>query len=105
MLWQSVVGKLWFTILLLVSAVLAILMVLLLQSLEQFNLKEAETQLQKHTTMVASIYEEHGNEPNRKEMIRQYGENFNINIAIFEEGQKSWGSENHLDVTLPASFS
>lgn len=104
MLWQSVVGKLWFTILLLVSAVLAILMVLLLQSLEQFNLKEAETQLQKHTTMVASIYEEHGNEPNRSEMIRQYGENFNINIAIFEDGQKTWGSENHLDVTLPASF-
>ncbi|MFK3937912.1 ATP-binding protein [Alkalihalobacillus sp. NPDC078783] len=104
MLWQSVVGKLWFTILLLVSAVLAILMVLLLQSLEQFNLKEAETQLQKHTTMVASIYEEQGNEPNGREMIRQYGENFNINIAIFEDGQKSWGSENHLDVTLPASF-
>ena len=104
MLWQSVVGKLWFTILLLVSAVLAILMVLLLQSLEQFNLKEAETQLQKHTAMVASIYEEQGDVPEGREMISNYGANFNTNIAIFEEGQKVWGSENHLEVMLPPSI-
>ncbi|MDQ0205865.1 two-component system sensor histidine kinase ResE [Alkalicoccobacillus murimartini] len=98
------VGKLWFTILLLVSAVLSILMVLLLQSLEQFNLTEAETQLQKHAAMVASIYEEQGTEPEGKDMISKYGENFATNIAIFEDGQKVWGSENHLDVMLPPSW-
>ncbi|WP_306461605.1 ATP-binding protein [Alkalicoccobacillus porphyridii] len=101
MLWQSVVGKLWFTILLLVSVVLSILMVLLLRSLEQHNLTEAETQLQKHASMLATIYEEQGNDPDNREMIDRYGENFSSNIAIFEAGEKVWSSENYLPFRLP----
>ena len=81
--WQVMVYNL-----LLVSVGIDHLMVLLLRSLEQHNLSEAETQLQKHATMLATIFEEQGNDPENRDMIDRYGENFASNIAIFEGRRK-----------------
>ncbi|WP_374723445.1 ATP-binding protein [Calidifontibacillus erzurumensis] len=55
--WRSVVGKLWFTILLLVSAVLFLLTILLLQFFETFHVTEAEKELTQLAAKVANIME------------------------------------------------
>lgn len=55
MLWRSVVGKLWFTILLLVSFVLFILTVLLLQFFENFHIMEAEKDLTQEATKISKV--------------------------------------------------
>lgn len=55
--WRSVVGKLWFTILLLVSAVLLLLTILLLQFFETFHVSEAEKELTQLATKVSKIME------------------------------------------------
>ncbi|HHY71666.1 MAG TPA: cell wall metabolism sensor histidine kinase WalK [Bacillus bacterium] len=55
--WRSVVGKLWFTILLLVSSVLVILTILLLQFFENFHVTEAERELTQLATKVSKIME------------------------------------------------
>ncbi len=93
MLWRSVVGKLWFTILLLVSVVLSILMMLLLQSFERFNLNEAESQLANHATMIASIYEGYHSQNEALQTISQYGNALNLDIIILVEGEKVLSSD------------
>ncbi|TCP31686.1 two-component system sensor histidine kinase ResE [Scopulibacillus darangshiensis] len=55
MIWRSVVGKLWLTILLLVSVVLFFLTVLLLQFFENFHVGEAENQMKQIALKVSDI--------------------------------------------------
>ncbi|MFC0523109.1 ATP-binding protein [Pontibacillus salicampi] len=59
MFWRSVVGKLWFTILLLVSFVLFILTVLLLEFFENYHVYQAEQELMETAKKVSSIVDEH----------------------------------------------
>ena len=56
---RSVVGKLWFTILLLVSFVLLILTVLLLEFFENFNTQQVENDLAATAVRVVKILEEY----------------------------------------------
>ncbi|KHF38885.1 ATP-binding protein [Halalkalibacter okhensis] len=93
MFWRSVVGKLWFTILALVSVVLSILMVLMLQSFERFHVNEAESQLLNHATMIASMYEGYENERDALYTIDQYGRAFDTHIIILVEGEKTWSTD------------
>ncbi|WP_332697331.1 ATP-binding protein [Halalkalibacter lacteus] len=93
MLWRSVVGKLWFTILLLVSVVLSILMVLLLQSFERFHVNEAESQLVNHANMIASIYEGYEVESDALYTIAQYGSAFEMHVIFLVEGEKVWSTD------------
>ncbi|WP_059106029.1 ATP-binding protein [Shouchella shacheensis] len=92
MFWHSVVGKLWFTILLLVTVVLTILMVMLLRSLENFNLNKAETQLGNYADMAISIYNAH-DEDTTTTLLNEYSETFDANIVIVEDGLKAWSAE------------
>ncbi|ERN54581.1 cell wall metabolism sensor histidine kinase WalK [Alkalihalophilus marmarensis] len=94
MLWRSVVGKLWFTILLLVSVVLTILMVLLLQSFERFHVNEAESQLVNHANMIAAIFDGYDEQDDALRTISQYGSSFETHALIFVEGTKVWGTNN-----------
>lgn len=59
---RSVVGKLWFTILLLVSFILFILTVMLLQFFENYHISETEKGLLNTANKIASILEEHDEE-------------------------------------------
>jgi two-component system sensor histidine kinase ResE len=59
MFWRSVVGKLWFTILLLVSFVLLILTVMLLEFFENYHAKETERELTNTALKIAEMLEEH----------------------------------------------
>lgn len=105
MLWRSVVGKLWLTIILLVSVVLTILMVLLLQSFERFHVDEAESQLVNHANMIASIYEGYDSEEDALQMISQYGEAFQTHAILLVEGEKLWSSgEGSHQVALETLF-
>ncbi|MFC3882765.1 ATP-binding protein [Bacillus songklensis] len=57
MFWRSVVGKLWFTILLLVSFVLFTLTILLLEFFENYHVNEAEKELTRKAVKISHIME------------------------------------------------
>ncbi|QDP40502.1 ATP-binding protein [Radiobacillus deserti] len=58
MIWRSVVGKLWITILLLVSFVLFILTILLLEFFENFHVSEAEDDLMQSANKIAEMIDQ-----------------------------------------------
>ncbi|WP_035340081.1 ATP-binding protein [Alkalihalobacillus hemicellulosilyticus] len=94
MLWRSVVGKLWLTIILLVTFVLTLLMVLLLQSFERVHVNTAESQLMNHAQMVASMYERYEQEE-ALYVIQEYAETFDTKLILLIEGEKVLSTENH----------
>ena len=57
MIWRSVVGKLWLTIILLVAFVLSILTILLLQFFEDFHVEKEAEQMERLANKVASVIE------------------------------------------------
>ena len=59
-LWNSVVGKLWITILLLVSFVLFIVTVLLLEFFGNYHSESVEETLNKEAATIARIFNDHG---------------------------------------------
>lgn len=60
-IWNSVVGKLWGTILLLVLFVLFIITVLMLEFLEDFHTEQAEETLRQEAATIGKIVEQHDN--------------------------------------------
>ncbi|PUB09698.1 ATP-binding protein [Paenisporosarcina sp. OV554] len=58
-IWNSVVGKLWVTILLLVSFVLFIITILMLEFLGNYHIEQAEASLRKEANTIARIVNEH----------------------------------------------
>ncbi|MCL6587471.1 MAG: HAMP domain-containing protein, partial [Anoxybacillus sp.] len=60
--WRSVVGKLWATILLLVSCVLVVLTMLLLKFFETYHVQEAEKELTQLAVKVAEVMHERQDE-------------------------------------------
>ncbi|MCR1289293.1 ATP-binding protein [Alkalihalobacillus clausii] len=93
MLWQSVVGKLWFTILLLVTAVLTILMVLLLRFTEGNAIEEAESRLNSYANMAKTMYETHSDETSTYDYLQSLSDEFQINITIIKNGAKAWSAQ------------
>ncbi len=72
MFWRSVVGKLWFTILLLVSFVLFILTVLLLEFFENYHVFQAEKELMQSAEKISSI-------------VKEYDEDRDLALSISEK--------------------
>ncbi|EIJ78724.1 Redox sensor histidine kinase ResE [Bacillus methanolicus PB1] len=62
MLWRSVVGKLWITIIFLVSFVLFILTVMLLGYFENYHIEETEKGLTETANRISQVLEEHAPE-------------------------------------------
>lgn len=62
-IWNSIVGKLWATILLLVSFVLFIVTVLLLEFLDNFHTKQAEDSLRREARTIGKIVLDHNTTP------------------------------------------
>lgn len=62
MFWRSVVGKLWVTILLLVSFVLFILTVMLLEFFENYHINETRNGLTNTAEKIAGVLEDHSGE-------------------------------------------
>nr|WP_083465570.1 hypothetical protein [Thalassobacillus sp. C254] len=107
MLWRSVVGKLWLTILLLVSVVLLLLTVLLLQFFEGFHINEAEEQLTNHANVIASLMEEYDDDIEALETIEGIAASYETRLTIFEGTEHIWSStaEDPYNVYLPQTFS
>lgn len=57
-IWNSVVGKLWGTIMLLVLFVLFIVTVLMLEFLEDFHTQQAENKLRQEASLISNIFNE-----------------------------------------------
>ncbi|MDM5316063.1 ATP-binding protein [Fictibacillus sp. b24] len=97
MIWRSVVGKLWITILLLVSVVLTLLTILLTQFFETFYDSQAREQLTKMADRLVLIME---SDENREEAIRitsEMAEAYSMSIMIIDENQDSFMSQNLYD--------
>ncbi|WP_198508881.1 ATP-binding protein [Bacillus sp. FJAT-44742] len=106
MLWRSVVGKLWLTILLLVSVVLLLLTVLLLQFFEGFHINEAEEQLTNHANVIASLMEEFDDDIEALETIEGIAASYETRLTIFEGTEHIWSStaEDPYNVYLPSDI-
>jgi len=62
-IWNSIVGKLWGTILLLVTFILFIVTALLLEFLGNFHREQAEDSLRREATMIGNVGLEHEDQP------------------------------------------
>ncbi|SER45846.1 ATP-binding protein [Salipaludibacillus aurantiacus] len=101
MFWRSVVGKLWFTILLLVSVVLIILTILLLQYFERFHTDQAESELMNHANLIVSLLEEEGTDETALAMSRTISETYSTEALIIFNDDEFWYSSENGDHDLP----
>lgn len=69
-IWNSIVGKLWVTILLLVSFVLFIFTVLMLEFLQNYHNQQAETSLRQTASTIAGIIDERAEGHTPAEIIK-----------------------------------
>jgi len=80
-IWNSIVGKLWVTILLLVSFVLFIVTVLLLEFLGNFHSETVEETLHNEANMIARIFNDHEGESTLSIVGEVLGDETNAVIA------------------------
>ncbi|RXJ03879.1 HAMP domain-containing protein [Anaerobacillus alkaliphilus] len=97
MFWRSVVGKLWFTFLLLVSVVLTVLTIMLLQYFEKFHTDQAEEQLTNHAVMIASILEEYETEEAALSTTQRIIDNYAMKLLLVLDGDEFWYYPNEND--------
>ncbi|RBW70337.1 ATP-binding protein [Bacillus taeanensis] len=94
MFWKSVVGKLWFTIILLVSVVLFVLTILLLQFFENFHVTQAEQQLTKLADKVAAIMENYEDRTAALSTAWEIVDVYSTRVAIIGDETNYWYSPN-----------
>ncbi|MFB4163480.1 ATP-binding protein [Alteribacillus sp. JSM 102045] len=104
MLWRSVVGKLWFTILLLVLVVLLSLTFLLLQFFEQFHITEAEEQLTNHANVIVSVLEEYEDPEEALDTVEKIADSYDTTVVVFQNGDEWESSNTETEVHLPLSI-
>ncbi|QDI89917.1 HAMP domain-containing protein [Salicibibacter halophilus] len=92
MIWRSVVGKLWLTILLLVAAVLIVLMVLLDQFFENMHLNQIEDELMSHASFIITLMEEDGETLDGMDTVQQLTETSGTQAIIFRNEMPYWNS-------------
>ena len=89
-IWNSIVGKLWATILLLVSFVLFIVTALLLEFFDNFHTKQAEETLVREATTIGSIITDHESESAMKLVVNDILNNGTNAIVIDENGKVAY---------------
>lgn len=100
MIWRSVVGKLWGTILLLVSVVLFILTVLLLQFFENLIVDNAKVQLSQLAGSLVQVIEEEDRFENSEETISALVDAHSSNIIILGETIQFSHASNQTELSL-----
>ncbi|RKJ31313.1 histidine kinase, partial [Butyricicoccus sp. 1XD8-22] len=89
-IWNSIVGKLWATILLLVSFVLFIFTVLMLEFLDNYHNEQARSSISQTASTIASIVDNYDLEQLSDEIINDFlNEDTNAFIAINPSEVKS----------------
>ncbi|WP_459501550.1 ATP-binding protein [Bacillus sp. C1] len=89
MLWRSVVGKLWMTILLLVSFVLGFVAILLSQFFDNYYIEMSETRLTKVATSVAELIEEGADEKTIEGIAYKFTDPLSRIIIVKEDQEVS----------------
>lgn len=100
MLWKSVVGKLWMTILLLVSFVLGFVAILLSQFFDTYYVKQGETRLTTIATSVSELIEEGADEQTIENIAYKFVDPLSRIIVVKGEGEVSASPEQEGLVTL-----
>lgn len=100
MLWKSVVGKLWMTILLLVSFVLGFVAILLSQFFDTYYVKMGETRLTTVATSVSELIEEGADEHTIENIAYKFVDPLSRIIVVKGNGQVSASPEQEGLVTL-----
>jgi len=104
MFWRSVVVKLWFTILLLVSFVLFILTILLLEFFENNHVDEAENDLNQLATKIAAIMEDYDDKSLGTSIAWELADDV-TQVLIIEDSDTYWYSPNReSSENLPISY-
>jgi two-component system, OmpR family, sensor histidine kinase ResE len=103
MLWRSVVGKLWITILLLVSFVLFILTIMLLEFFENYHINETEKGLTDTAQKIARILEEHEKEIGL-EIAWELVDDFTKIVIIHNENEYDYSPNENQTFQLPLSY-
>lgn len=85
-IWNSVVGKLWVTILLLVSFVLFVFTVLMLEFLQNYHMQQAEISLRQTAATIASIVDDNETAESTSQLLTD----------ILPEGTNALIAINHL---------
>jgi len=93
MFWKSVVGKLWLTILLLVSFVLFILTILLLEFMENYHIEDAKQELTSIGNKVSIILQNHEDFELARSITEELSDE-QTNILIVEDEKRYWQSSN-----------
>ncbi|CAM3715693.1 ATP-binding protein [Alkalicoccus chagannorensis] len=102
MFWRSVVGKLWFTILLLVSVVLLVLTVLLLEYFERFHYEQAEDELINHADLIVTFLEDETTGGEALELSETISGSYSSNaLLVGEDGY--WYTDEEDEERLPLS--
>ncbi|WP_408006570.1 ATP-binding protein [Pseudalkalibacillus sp. A8] len=105
MIWRSVVGKLWGTILLLVSVVLFILTVLLMQFFENFIVDNAKKQLSQLEDSLVEIIQSDQRFEEAKDTISSLVDAHSSNIVILSDRTQYSHSSEQTDLSrLPYSL-
>ncbi|MBR2517919.1 ATP-binding protein [Geobacillus sp.] len=103
-LFRSVVGKLWFTILLLVSCVLFILSILLIKFLEDYYVQEAENDLTRLAAKVAEVMHDYRDEQLARSIAWTLVDNRTKAVIVADESHY-WYSPDGADLhDVPLSF-
>lgn len=87
-IWKSVVGKLWITILLLVSFVLFVLTILLLEFFQNYHVDEVEKELMRSAEKVSTILAEHSELVYGLEIVDEIIDSPSQVIITDEEGNR-----------------
>jgi two-component system sensor histidine kinase ResE len=103
-LWRSVVGKLWMTILLLVSFVLSILTFMLLGFFEQYYVDKAEEDLTQVASKIARIMEEHEDQSLARSISWEIVDSL-TKVIIAQDDEHYWYSPSEGEmIDIPLSF-
>ncbi len=103
MVWRSVVGKLWMTIIVLFSVVLALLLLFLLQFFNNYHLERIERQMSVSNEQLASVLDQYGFSEEAIQIA------FSMNVDHFDsvvvvEGQTVYHSDPSLDPVETSKF-
>lgn len=93
MLWRSVVGKLWMTILLLVSFVLGFVAILLSQFFENYYVKMSETRLTKVATSVVELIDEGADEQTIENIAYKFADPLSRIVVVKDDNKISASPE------------
>jgi two-component system sensor histidine kinase ResE len=103
MIWRSVVGKLWLTVLLLVSFVLFVLTILLLEFFENYHVQEAEKDLTQAASKISLILEQHEDMEQSKSIAWELVDEVSQVVIFTDKGEYSHSPTSQFD-HLPAEF-